>query len=251
MIQLVRAELLKLRTTRLWIVMLAVGVGLVALIVIAVLASNPGTDPDARALHDLTTVADVRMLLDIGGIAGELALVVGVTMATSEYRYATAGVTYLATPRRSRVITAKMLAAVPVGALFGLIGACVPVLIAIAWFATKGRSVPMDGTIPLEILQLGFAALFGAVMGVAVGAVIRNQVAAIVGLLVWVTVVENLVSSLIPATAKWFPFNGAAGSFSSQASDRLFARPAAGLLMAAYVVLGWAAAVWFERRRDV
>ena len=45
MIQLVRAELLKLRTTRLWIVMLAVGVGLVALIVVAVLASNPGRIP--------------------------------------------------------------------------------------------------------------------------------------------------------------------------------------------------------------
>ena len=70
-------------------------------------------------------------------------------------------------------------------------------------------------------------------MGVAVGAVLRNQVAAVVGLLVWVLAVENIVSGLIPVTAKWFPFNGAAGSFSSQASDRLFDRPEAALLMAA------------------
>ena len=244
MIRLVRVELLKLRTTRLWIVMLAVGVGLVALIVIAVLASKPGTDPDARALHDLTTVADVRMLLDIGGIAGELALVVGVSMATSEYRYATAGVQYLATPRRSRVITAKMLAAVPVGALFGLIGACVPLLIALAWFATEGRSVPLDGSNSSSRSRP--APVPGPVRRGDGGRGRRGDPQPGGGhrrLLVWVTVVENLVSSLIPGTAKWFPFNGAAGSFSSQASDRLFARPEAGLLMAAYVVLGWAAAV--------
>ena len=222
MITLVRAELLKLRTTRLWIVLLVVSVAVVGLIVVAVLATNPGTraDPQDRALHDLKTVADVRMLLDIGGIAATLALVLGATMTTTEYRYGTAGITYLATPRRARVVTAKMLAAVPVGALFGLVGASVPVLVALAWFATKGNSVPLDHTIPLEILQIGLQALFAAVMGVAVGAVLRNQVAAIVGLLVWVLVVENIVSALIPATAKWFPFSGAASAFSSQASDR-------------------------------
>jgi ABC-type transport system involved in multi-copper enzyme maturation permease subunit len=252
-ITLVHAELLKLRTTRLWIVLLVASVAVVGLIVIAVLASNPGpnTDPQDRGLHDLTLVADVRMLLDIGGIAAPLALVLGATMTTSEYRYGTAGVTYLATPRRARVVTAKMLAAVPVGALFGVLGASVPVLVALAWFATKGHSVPLDHTIPLEILQLGLQAMFGAVMGVAVGAVVRNQVAAIVGLLVWGLVVENIVGALIPVTAKWFPFNGAASAFSYQASDHLFGRPEAGLLMAGYVVLGWAAAVWFERHRDV
>lgn len=251
MIRLVRVELLKLRTTRLWIVLLGVIVALLALIIVAVLASTPGQDPQANALHQLKTVADVRTLLDIGGLAGTMALVLGATMTTSEYRYGTAGVTYLATPRRPRVVTAKMLAAAPVGALFGLVGGTVPVLVALVWFAAKGRTVPMDHTIPLEILQIGLQALFGAVIGVAVGAVLRNQVAAIVGLLVWVLAVETIVSGLIPVTAKWFPFNGAAGAFSSQASDRLFARPEAGLLMAAYVVLGWAVAVSFERRRDV
>jgi ABC-type transport system involved in multi-copper enzyme maturation permease subunit len=250
-ITLVRAEVLKLRTTRLWIVLLGASVAVVALIVVAVLASTPGGDPEARALHDLKTVADVRTLLSIGGIAATLALVLGATMTTSEYRYGTAGITYLATPRRPRVVTAKMLAAVPVGALFGLVGGSVPVLVALAWFAAKSRSLPLDGTIPLEILQIGLQSLYAAVMGVAVGAVLRNQVAAIVGLLVWVLVVESIVSSLIPVTARWLPFSGAAGAFSSQASDRLFGRPAAGSLMAAYVVLGWAAAVWFERHRDV
>ena len=250
MITLVRAELLKLRTTRLWLVLLVVGVAVVGLIVVAVLASSPdgsrGSGP-ARP-EDGRRSSDVA---HIGGIAATLALVLGATMTTSEYRYGTAGITYLATPRRARVVTAKMLAAVPVGALFGLIGASVPLLVALAWFAVKGNTVPLDHTVPLEILQIGLQALFGAVMGVAVGAVLRNQVAAIVGLLVWVLVVESILSSLIPVTAKWLPFSGAAGAFSSQASDRLFARPEAGLLMAAYVVLGWAAAVWFERHRDV
>ena len=249
-ITLVRAEVLKLRTTRLWIVLLGVSVAVVGLDRRRGPGLRPGGDPEARALHDLNTVADVRMLLSIGGSPRRWRLVLGATMTTSEYRYGTVGITYLATPRRPRVVTAKMFAAVPVGALFGLVGASVPVLVALVWFATKGRSVPLDGTIPSS-LQIGLQALFAAVMGVAVGAMLRNQVAAIVGLLVWVLVVESIVSGLIPVTAKWLPFSGAAGAFSSQASDRLFGRPGAGLLMAAYVVLGWAAAAWFERHRDV
>ncbi len=250
MIRLTGVELLKLRTTRLWIVLLSVTVAVVALIVVAVLAS-PAHEPQARALHDLTTVADVRQLLSIGGLAATFALVIGATMATSEYRYGTAGTTYLATPHRARVVTAKMVAALPVGAAFGLIGGCVPLIVALIWFAVEGKSVPLDGSISLDIVQMGLQALFAAVMGVAIGAVLRNQVAAIVGLLVWVLVVESIVSGLIPVTAKWFPFSGAAGAFSSQASDRLFGRPEAAVLMAAYVVAGWAVAVWFERHRDV
>jgi ABC-2 type transport system permease protein len=249
---LVRVELLKIRSTRLWIVLLAAIVAVVALIVIAVLATT-SQDPQAQALHDLRTVADVRMLLSIGGLAAILALVLGATMSTSEYRYGTAGTTYLATPRRARVVTAKMLAAVPVGALFGLVGGCVPLLVALVWFATKGHSVPLDGTITIEILDMGLQAVFGAVMGVAIGAILRSQVTAIVGLLVWALVVESIVGGLVPATAKWFPFSGAGGAFSfdTQATGNLFARPQAAVLMAAYVAAAWALAVWFERRRDV
>lgn len=250
MIRLVRVELLKLRTTRLWIVLLGVAVVIVTLIVVAVLAT-PGRDPQSRAIHDLVTVADVRQLLAIGGLAATLALVLGATMSTAEYRYATAGTTYLATPRRQRVVTAKMVAAAPVGAVFGWLGGSLPLVVALIWFAFRSRTVPLDGSVPLQILQMGLQALFAAVMGVAVGAVLRNQVAAIVGLLVWVTAVEPIVSALIPVTAKWFPFSGAAGAFSEETTHRLFGRPAAGALMAVYVILAWAVAVWLERRRDV
>ena len=250
MIRLSGVELLKLRTTRLWIVLLSVAVAVTALIVVLVLATPPH-EAGARALHDLATVSDVRQLLQIGGLAATFALVIGATMATSEYRYGTAGTTYLATPTRARVVTAKMTAALPVGAAFGLVGGCAPLVVALIWFAVEGKSVPLDGSVPLEIVQMGLQAAFAAVMGVAIGTVLRNQVAAIVGLLVWVAVVEPLVSGLVPVTAKWFPFSGAAGAFSSQASDRLFGRPEAAVLMAVYVVAGWAAAVWFERRRDV
>ena len=250
MTRLFGVELLKLRTTRLWVVLLGVAVLIPALIVVAVLAT-PGRDPQSHALHELSTVADVRQLLAVGGLAATLALVLGATMSTTEYRYGTAGVTYLATPRRQRVVTSKMAAAAPVGAVYGWVGGCVPLLVALAWFAVRGRTVPLDGSVAVQILEMGFQALFAAAMGVAVGAVLRNQVAAVVGLLVWVTAVEPIVSALIPVTAKWFPFAGAAGAFSPQASDRLFDRPAAAGLMAVYVILAWAAAVWFERRRDV
>jgi ABC-type transport system involved in multi-copper enzyme maturation permease subunit len=252
-IRLVRVELVKLVTTRLWWVLLAVAVAMIALIIVLVLATPPGGDPQAHSLHDLATVNDVLQLISIGGISATFALVLGVTMSTSEYRYGTAGTTYLAVPRRARVVSAKILAAAPVGAVFGLIGGSVPLLVALLWFAVKGGSVPLDGRVPIQILEIGLQAAFGAVMGVAIGTVLRNQVAAIVGLLVWVLVVESLLGALIPATAKWFPFSGAAGAFSpqTQSGHHLLARPEAALLMAAYVAAAWFAAIWFERRRDV
>jgi ABC-2 type transport system permease protein len=48
--------------------------------------------------------------------------VMGVTVSSGEFRHATATLTYLATPRRGRVLTAKVVAGACAGAVFGLVG---------------------------------------------------------------------------------------------------------------------------------
>ncbi|MGE5225686.1 MAG: ABC transporter permease [Planctomycetaceae bacterium] len=251
MTRLVGAELLKVRTTRMWIVLLGVGAAIAALGAIALLAVAGSPDAARSGWTGVHSVADVKTMIDSGAIAATLALILGATIATTEFRYGTAGITYLATPRRSRVLTAKMIAAVPIGALFGLVGGAMPLVVLLIWYGATGRSVPLDGSVAVEIAQIGLQATFAAVMGVAVGAVLRSQVAAIIGLLVWVLVVESLVQGLLPAWIKWFPFGGVANAFSSQTSADLLARPAAAAMMVAYVAVGWVAAAWFEARRDV
>ncbi|MGZ4150409.1 MAG: ABC transporter permease [Actinomycetota bacterium] len=251
MTRLVGAELLKVRTTRMWIVLLGVAAAIAALGAIALLAVAGSPDAARSGWTGVHSVADVKTLVDSGSIGATFALILGATMATTEFRYGTAGITYLATPRRSRVLTAKMIAAAPIGAVFGLVGGVMPLLVLLIWYATTGRSVPLEASVAVEIAQIGLQATFAAVMGVAVGSLLRSQIAAIIGLLVWVLVVESLVQGLLPGWIKWFPFGGVANAFSSQSSADLLARPEAAVMMVVYVAAGWFAATWFERRRDV
>jgi ABC-2 type transport system permease protein len=250
MTALVHAELLKLRTTRLWVVLLIVG-ALLAGASAALLLAIAGSVQNGTPVPDIRTVADIRSLVHgSADLLVTLALVLGATMSTAEFRYGTAGITYLAEPRRMRVVTAKVLASIPVGALFGSVGAILPLIVAAVWFAAEGKSLPFDASVIGAVGGVMAKAAFAAAFGAAVGAALRGQVAAIVGLLVFQLIAEPLVGVLLPSVARWLPFSGAAAAFSSSRSE-LFSRPQAAVLMLAYVVAWWGFAAWLERRRDV
>ena len=53
-------------------------------------------------------------------------------------------------------------------------------------------------------------AVFGLI-GVGVGALVRNQITAIVGVLVWMLAVEQLLTSSYPAVGRWMPEGAAVG----------------------------------------
>jgi hypothetical protein len=85
-------------------------------------------------------------------------------------------------------------------------------------------------------------------LGVAVGAVVRHQVAAIVGTLAWLFVGEALVTAVVPQPARWLP--GQAGAIA------LGIDPATSAITGVLVVAGWAVAGAaiadaVLRRRDV
>jgi ABC-2 type transport system permease protein len=97
------------------------------------------------------------------------------------------------------------------------------------------------------------AGLFAAI-GVGIGAGVRNQVAALLGLCVWLLLVEPLLLGDVPAIAKYAPEASAgaiAGAIQSQLSDGLVA-PAAGIaLLAAYAALAAGAGAVLITRRDI
>ena len=198
----------------------------------------------------MQTVADVRTLAFGGAVAALFVMVVAATMATSEHRYGTAASTYLATPTRTPVVTAKTLAALPIGAAFGLAGAFLPVLIAAVWFAVESDALPFDASVLGAGLAVALQCAYAAAIAVNVGSAIRSQLVGILGILGWVLVVEPLLSALVPSVLRWMPFAGVQNAFGIP-DERLLDRPAAGALMVGYVVVAWAVAVWLERRRDV
>ena len=64
----------------------------------------------------------MRNLLATGGVALILSRLAGVLLVISEYRYGTIHPTFLFTPRRSRVLSAKLAASLLAGLVFGLAG---------------------------------------------------------------------------------------------------------------------------------
>ena len=252
MIRSIRAEVLKVRSTRLWIGLAIGGLGLTGLATVLLLSL--ATTPEGRAsgLQPLATAEDMRRL--IFDAAGSLAfiLVLATSMATAEFRYGTAVGTYLATPSRLRVVTAKVLAAAPIGFVYGAVAGGLVIVLAVGWLVAKGEAVPFGSPAVLGVVQVGLQGAYGAVLAVCFGVLVRSQLVAILGLLGWLFLIEPLLGALQPALAKWTPFTGAGAAFGNANPDvALFGIAAALALATAYLLAIGAAAVWAERRRDV
>lgn len=110
----INAELLKIRSTRTTI---ALALAMLALVLLFTLLSGLLT----KAPH-LATSQDQIGMLSVGSLAGVLSALAGVMLITSEYRYGTIRPTFLFTPRRSRVLAAKLAAGLLAGIAFGAAG---------------------------------------------------------------------------------------------------------------------------------
>ena len=124
---------------------------------------------------------------------------------TSEFRHGTIRPTFVVTPRR-RVIGAKVLASLLMGVLFGL--AAIGLSFGIGYAILAGRDIPLAlSTSDVLWLFVGTPVLTAAwaAIGVGVGAVVRNQVFAVIGLIVWAMVIDNLLVNLVPRIGSYTP----------------------------------------------
>lgn len=231
MSDLVRAELLKLGTTRVLYGLLAVTLALTAMGVVGTIltAGDGGTPP-------LGTDEAVRNVFGNGGTASLFTLVLGILVVSGEIRHGTITQTFLVTPRRARVVGAKLVAIVAVGAALGALASLVTAVVGLPWLAAEdaGASLLSADVAGPMLAVLVSAALFG-VMGVGLGALIRNQVAAIVVALVWQFLLENLLVGLLPEVGRWLP-QGAARALAQETLTEGSLLPpwAGGLVLLAY-----------------
>lgn len=189
MTRLARAEVLKLRTTRGWL-------GYVpALLIISgvATAAQLGSTRDL----DLTGPEFSRELLMGSLVAGLIAFLVGMTAVTAEWRYGTITRTFLATPRRERVLLAKGLAVLLVGAVLAALAIAVVLVVAVPWLTVEGASFQLDRGVLERLVQLVLAAALWGAFGVAVGALIQSQTVAVAVGLVWVLIIEALIEAVL------------------------------------------------------
>jgi ABC-type transport system involved in multi-copper enzyme maturation permease subunit len=185
--RLVRAEVLKLRTTRLllWLALLIVGL---ELLVISLDVAN-------NTIDELGQAHNQRDYVGIAAVSALISLILGIVASSGEYAHGTISHTFLVTPVRERVVAAKLGSAALAGAALAVFSA------AFAWGFTalllSARSVPLHlgSRIALYLLlgTIGAGAITGA-LGVGLGAVLRRQTAAVVLALVWLLVAEPLLA---------------------------------------------------------
>ncbi|MGH2828640.1 MAG: hypothetical protein ACRDKF_16900 [Actinomycetota bacterium] len=232
---LLLTELLKLRTTRLWWGLGLALLGLTALGGILTLVFTTGDTPGFQ----LSGETAQRSLFGTGGFCTIFALVFGVIGMAGEYRQGTVTPTFLAAPVRWRIVATKAVAYGIAGLLFGAAATLLAALVAYAGLAIKGFEVVLSGSDLSTILggTTASAAIFG-VLGVGIGALIPNQIAALIAALVEQLVVEPLLFGFFPEQGRFLV--GGASSILSGAPNT---GATLSLWAAAAVLLAWCAAM--------
>jgi ABC-2 type transport system permease protein len=246
MIRLVRAEFTKLATTRLIYGLAAAMAAFAVLTVAANILDRQGAPPlSADSLPMLvggpvTLLSGAALLLGILGMAGE-------------FRHQTVTQTFLVTPDRGRVVAAKLVAYPLAGIALTLSILAFTGAVATGWLAAKGITPSLlDARLGRVLLGAALAAGLSGLVGVGVAALVRNQVAALVGVAVWVLVVEGLLMSLLNAPsslAKWLP-SAAAAALTNPGGAQL-SRLAGTLVLAGYALALALVGTRLVVRRDI
>jgi ABC-2 type transport system permease protein len=259
----IRAELHKLATTRLWLAGLVgavlCGGGLVGLGAIVGLENG---DPP---LPGLGTPEGVRLLIGLAGLTVLVPALLGAVTVTAEYRHRTIGLAFLAAPRRWPVLTAKLMAALLAGAAFGLVAA-----LSAGGGLYLGAAVHSSpvGLPPAEVgvllARLGAAMAAYTVLGAGVAALLRDQTLTLAVLGGYLYVGEFALL-LVPGVNAAYPYlpGGATAALTgftvlaeqaaqvSGGTAHLLGTAGGALVLAAYAGAAACAAVLLPLRRDV
>jgi hypothetical protein len=239
-----RSELLKQRST---FTNVGLFLAMLALVLLAVLLHAVAVPADR-----LQTASDQVQVFRFGALLGALfAGLVGALSITGEIRHGTIRPTFLVTPRRGHVVAAKIVISALVGTLFGLVAAGVAVGVGSAALAGRGIPITLDAG-DYTLMPLGgiAAAALWAPLGLGLGALLRNQVATLIAIFLWLLFIENLLVDFVPGAGKFAP-GAAAAAITGLDPDRLLAPAVGALLLTGYAAAA-AAAGWIATlRRDV
>ncbi|MFP5345983.1 MAG: ABC transporter permease subunit [Actinomycetes bacterium] len=197
--RLVGTEVLKIRTTRTWWAML---LGLVAVVAVfaGIGAAFAGSQvPGQPPIPGPEDPAVARTYYTSGfSWAYVFALVLGILAIAGEYRHQTVTPTFLATPRRGLVVVAKMVATALFSLLYGVVALGVSTALTAVIFAARGYDVDlMASGLPRAFALAVLATAVWSLVGLGLGTLIRNQVAALLVGVGIAFIVDPFVSFLL------------------------------------------------------
>jgi ABC-2 type transport system permease protein len=248
MTRLIRAEVAKLATTRTFRLL---AVGALVMITAAVTATALATTYTGGG-------SPARATLALAGLAQTFALIAGTLAVTSEFRHKTIVPAVLITPRRGRVLAAKLVTLAGAGLVFGLATSGIAAAITLPVLAARHIGSGIDGAqLAAIIAGSGAATAVAAAIGVGAGAVIRNQVGAIVGLLSLLYVAEPLLGFIphVDTAVQVYGLGGLASGATATtgfaATTHLLAQAPAIAVLAGYALVALLAGAVVLRHRDI
>jgi ABC-2 type transport system permease protein len=190
---LLQAEPIKLRTTRTFAALVGVAVGISVLLTGLVAAL---TEPTRNSV-----------LVDVfqSDTSGLFIAILASSGITGEWRHRTITSSLLAAPDRLRFLAAKTLAFAVAGVALSV---AISIAVAIVGFAVleiRGLPTPDAGDLLDLDARNALVAALGGAFGVGIGALVRNQAIAIVGILLVAFAIEPALVALVPAVARYAP----------------------------------------------
>ncbi len=175
----------------------------------------------------------------------------GALLSTNEYRHGTANSTFVVTPRRERVIAAKLAVGLAAGIVGALLYIAVNAGLGLSLLSSRGIDVDSDTAVD-TYLGVGTGLVLGCLFGVALGALLRNQI---------FTVVTGMVLFLLAGTAALFLGNDVGQYFPGESLLALNGTPGAdktlltqtqgGLVLVGYCVVIGIAGMVLTREREI
>jgi ABC-2 type transport system permease protein len=239
---LLRAELLKLRTTRTFVTLVSVTLVLSLIVVgLTAILTDDFTEESVREMFTFDFSALFILLLGVTGMAGE-------------WRHRTITSSVLAAPDRLRLLTAKLIS-------YAVAGTVLSLIVTVALMALGTIILSLRDVTSLDLAELAdvlwrnllVAALLGA-FGVCIGGIVRNQIVAIVGILIFAFALEPALLNLAFDVGKFGPTTGAPAGIieiNPVGEGDLLAPGVALLVMLGWVGLGFAVTATLLRRRDL
>lgn len=210
----------------------------------------------AGLLTGLADIEDLRgrdptSVLIGTGLSTVMIFTLGALLATNEYRHGTANHTFMITPKRERVVLAKLAVGLVVGVAAALLFIAVNAGLGLSILSSRG--IDVDGDLAVDVyLGVGTGIVIGCVFGVALGTLLRNQILTIVvGLVLFL--LRGVVALFIgTSVGKYFPgeallaLQGTPG-----AQDTLLDQVDAGLVLGATCLALAIAGIVVTRYREI
>lgn len=196
----IKSEFLKFFTTRMWwgmaIAIFVAGAAFAALFGFLFTSGAMTQQPTGGPGMPTGNATQVANSVYTGGLSVGylLMLTIGVLQIGSEYRHKTITSTFLSTPKRVQAMLAKVVALLGLGVIYGLLSLLGSVVVGAIILNARGHD-PFPSTEVLRALALSLLVLgLWALIGLGVGILIPNQVAALlVGIgVAWI--IEPLLS---------------------------------------------------------